>query len=182
MASYLIMRARRIENEWTLLEALQQANPSRLRLARDRDLFLLEVGGFPALLSSPCEDVTANDAIVSSHRLRIVFPRYYPVMSAEVYLDTPVFHPNVHPDTGFVCLWTKHRVQTTLEQTLAQLQRVLAWDLFNAQTEHVMQLNALFWYAQSDVRVRFPLHFVPFEPVHSEAWVPRTASMRRRLS
>lgn len=176
------MRARRIENEWILLEMLQQANPGRLNLARNHDLFLLEVDGLPALPLPSANHVTANDTISTRHRLRIVFPRYYPSMSAEVYLDTPVFHPNVHPETGFVCLWAKHRVQTTLEQTLAQLQRILAWQSFNENIEHVMQPDALLWYAHDEARARLPLPFVPFMSVHTEAWVPRTMPMRRRLS
>jgi ubiquitin-protein ligase len=175
------MRARRIENERLLLETLQQANSGRLRLTRNHDGFALQVDGVPALLAPPSDTATTSE-VVGSHSLRVVFPRYYPSMPAEVYLDAPVFHPNVHPDTGFVCLWTRHRVNITLEQTLAQLQRVLAWSLLNTNPEHVMQPEALLWYAQPAVRAYLPLHFIPFVPVHSEAWVPPAASMRRRLS
>jgi hypothetical protein len=117
-----------------------------------------------------------------THRLRIVFPRYYPSMPVEVYLDEPVFHPNVHPDTGFVCLWVKHRIQTTLEQTLAQLQRVLCWGLLNAADEHVMQPDAMLWYAQPGVREHLPFESAPFLPVHTEAWVSECTPVRRRLS
>lgn len=175
------MRERRIDNEWALLEQLRQANPDRLQLARNHDHFALEVHGLPAL-TVPSTGTVALDNIFGSHSLRVVFPRYYPSMPAEIYLDTPVFHPNVNPDTGFVCLWTKHRVSTTLEQTLAQLQRVLSWRLLNTQTEHVMQPGALLWYAQNRASVQLPLDFIPFVPVHTEAWVPPTAPMRRRLS
>lgn len=173
------MRERRIDNEWALLEQLQQANPDRLQLTRNRDHFALEVHGLPALPLPSTGSVAFNNTI-DNHSLRAVFPRYYPSMPAEIYLDTPVFHPNVHPDTGFVCLWTRHRVATTLEQTLAQLQRVLAWKLLNPQDEHVMQPDALLWHKQNSAHL--PLDFIPFVPVHSEAWVPPTASMRRRLS
>lgn len=172
------MRERRIDNEWTLLEQLQQANPDRLQLTRNRDHFALEVHGLPAL---PLPYTALADPI-DRHALRAVFPRYYPSMPVEIYLDVPVFHPNVHPHTGFVCLWTKHRVATTLEQTLAQLQRVLSWSLLNPQTEHVMQPDALLWHTQNEAGTKLPLSFIPFIPVHAEAWAPQTAPMRRRLS
>ena len=112
---YSSMRARRIENEWHLLEALQKANSGRLRLTRCLDLFWIEAANLPALLRAPSDPANPGPVVKLTHRLRIVFPRYYPSMPVEVYLDEPVFHPNVHPDTGFVCLWVKHRIQTTLE-------------------------------------------------------------------
>ena len=176
------MRVRRIENEWLLLELLQHANFGRLRLKRHPDFFALEADGLPALLEAAADPANPGTVVKHTHSLRIVFPRYYPSMPVEVYLDTPVFHPNVHPDTGFVCLWTKHRIQTTLEQTLAQLQRVLCWGLLNTDAEHVMQPAALLWYAQPGVREHLPLESVPFVPVHAEAWTATTAPMRRRLS
>jgi hypothetical protein len=176
------MRARRIENEWLLLEELRQANSGRLRLGRNHDHFALEVDGLPALLGPSSGFAAVSNMVKSSHSLRAVFPRYYPSMPVEIYLDASVFHPNVQPDTGYVCLWTKHRVQTTLEQTLAQLQRVLSWNLFNAETEHVMQPDALTWYAQDAARAQLPLEFTPFVPVHSEAWIPNPTPLRRRLS
>lgn len=176
------MRTRRIENEWLLLEELQQANSSRLRIERGPDHFNVTAEGFPALLDQPANATQLASSIQRTHNLRIVFPRYYPTMPAEVYLDTPVFHPNVHPDTGFICLWTKHRVVTTLEKTLAQLQRVLAWELLNPAEEHVMQPAALDWYRQPGVSESLPLDFASFVPVCSDAWALDAAPLRRRLS
>lgn len=176
------MRARRIENEWLLLEALQQANSDRLRLLRQSDLFVVEVSNLPALMASPACSAKPDNVVKHTHRLRIVFPRYYPSMPLEVYIEEPVFHPNVHPDTGFVCLWTKHRIQTTLEHTLAQLQRVLCWELLNIDAEHVMQPAALIWYKQLLAREYLPLKFVPFLPVNAESWITETMPKRRRLS
>lgn len=178
----LPMRARRIENEWALLDALRQANCGRMSLWRDGEDLALAVEGLPALLRPPACAAWARPAVVSSHRLRIVFPRYYPQMPAEVYLAAPVFHPNVNPDSGFVCLWMKHRVQTTLEQTLAQLQRVLAWAVLNTSDEHVVQPEALAWRAQPDKDVCLPLGFTPFTPVQPRAWEIDAAPLRRRLS
>ena len=176
------MRVRRIENEWLLLEALQHANSDRVRLTRHPDSFAVVANGLPALLEAPSDPANPGAAIKHTHSFSIVFPRYYPSMPVEVYLDTPAFHPNVHPDTGFVCLWTKHRIQTTVEQNLAQLQRVLCWSLLNTDVEHVMQPAALLWYEQPGVREHLPLDVVPFVPVHAEAWTAPTAPIRRRLS
>ena len=177
-------RQRRIENEWLLLEAQQKANPSRLRLtpllAPTPDSNALEVLGLPALAAVPIDP--AHPDVHSVHTLRIELPRYYPSMPAEVYLDTPVFHPNVHPDTGFVCLWATHRITTSLEQTLAQLQRVLSWQLVNTSPDHVMQPAALAWYQRPEVRQYLPLASNSFSPVHSEAWAAPPAVFRRRLS
>jgi ubiquitin-protein ligase len=175
------MRERRIDNEWLLLEALTQANPSRLRLARDPDAFAVEIANLPALLAPPPDLEHPAAHIERIHSLRVIFPRYYPSMPVEVYLDNPVFHPNVHPDTGFVCLWTRHRITTTLEHTLAQLQRVLSWALLNPDPKHVMQLEALRWYQQPGVRDHLPLPVTPFTPVHADSWAP-AAPVRRRLS
>jgi Ubiquitin-conjugating enzyme len=178
----LTMRTRRIENEWLLLEALQRLNPGRIRPTRAGELVSLEVDGFSALRYAPVTDESMGEAVTSHHCLRIAFPRYYPTMPVEVYLDAPVFHPNVNPDNGFVCLWTRHRVQTTLEQTIAQLQRVLAWAMLNPDASHVVQPDALHWYARPGMRDRLPLHFTPMAPVQSQAWDFDRAPARRRLS
>lgn len=177
------MRTRRIENEWLLLKELEQANSSRLQAVHSGDSLSIKVDGFPALLNPPMDLAVLSTCIRSVHNLRIAFPRYYPTMPAELYLDDPVFHPNVHPDTGFVCLWTKHRVQTTLEQTLAQLQRVLSWNLLNAEEEHVVQPQALRWYQQPGVREHLPLQFTSLTAVHPQSWSnPSDLPLRRRLS
>ena len=176
------MRARRIENEWLLLQAFQQLNPGRLQLARLADCFALEVNGLAALRERPADGADLETALTLVQSVRIVFPRYYPSMPVEVYLVTPVFHPNVHPDTGFVCLWTRHRVPTTIEQTLAQLQRVLCWRLLNADPEHVMQPAALAWYEQEGVRDALPLASQGFAPLEAAAWTPPSTGVRRRLS
>jgi ubiquitin-protein ligase len=175
------MRTRRIDNEWLLLEALSYANPGRLQLKRHPDAFALDIANVPALIAPPPDPACPDAFIQRSHSLRIIFPRYYPSMPSEVYLDRRVFHPNVHPDTGFVCLWTRHRILTTLEHSLAQLQRVLSWTLLNPDPEHVMQPEALRWYQQSRAHSSLSLPIIPFIPIHADSWVPNVP-VRRRLS
>lgn len=178
----LMMRTRRIENERLLLEELQQRNSTRMLHSRDGEAFMIEIDGFPALRCAPDGDEITSQIISDSHALRVVFPRYYPAMPVEVYLDAPVFHPNVNPENGFICLWARHRVQITLEQTLAQLQRVLAWALLNTSTEHLMQPDALRWHEQLGAQKHLPLRFVPLTPVYAQAWDYGVKPLRRRLS
>jgi ubiquitin-protein ligase len=176
------MRIRRIENEWLLLEALQKANPGRIQSTRHGDSFAMEVFDLPALMEAPTDPADPGSAVKRSHSFHIVFPRYYPSMPLEVYLDKPAFHPNVHPDTGYVCLWTRHRVQTTLEHTLAQLRRILCWQLLNTEEEHVMQPAALLWYGREGVRENLRIESAPFVPIQAEAWMDDLKPIRRRLS
>ena len=61
----------------------------------------------------------------------------------ELYIDQPVLHPNIHPETGFLCLWEKHRVSYTIEHALHRTVAMLAGRLFNADVLHVMQPEAL---------------------------------------
>ena len=178
----LSMRARRIDNEWHMLEALELSHADRVRVQREEDAFALEVSGFPALRRPPSCNDDMSEEIADRHRLRIAFPRYYPTMAAEVSLDVPMFHPNVDPVNGFVCLWAKHRVQTTLVQSLAQLQRVLAWVLLNSDAEHVMQRDALDWYKGAGVAGCLPLGFSEFIPLQSPAADFGATPLRRRLS
>lgn len=178
----LSMRSRRIENEWVELTSRQEAHSDLELRAREDDRFRLVVRHMPALLKAPVLDGRFQFD-QESHQLTMVFPRFYPAMPVEFYLDAPVFHPNVHPINGFVCLWNRHRIQTTCLQTLAQLQRVLAWQLVNADPEHLMQREALLWY-QAGGDALLPLPCTPwllpgslpplFSPVHG--------SMRSRLS
>ena len=140
------MRVRRIENEWLLLEALQHANSDRLRLVRHPDSFAIEAGGLPALLEAPPDPANPGAAIKHTHSLSIVFPRYYPSMPVEVYLDAPVFHPNIHPDTGFVCLWQEANPRDTAVQALARTQAMAAYRMLNLGGAHQMNREAADWY------------------------------------
>lgn len=94
----------------------------------------------------------------------------------ELTLCTPVFHPNVHPETGFVCLWDRHRVSNTVEHALHKLVAMLSGGLFNADAPHVMQPEAL-----PCVRTEaMPLQGVAYEPVLT-AVAQGDRTRRRRL-
>ncbi len=51
-------------------------------------------------------------------------------------------HPNVHPLTGFICLWSRHSAGDTVVEALLQTQRVLSGELWNRDPDHLMQPEA----------------------------------------
>ncbi len=178
--SDLSPHARRVAAEQALLTRLAQANPSRLRdlvYARESVGFTLEA--VPGLVRAPFGE--SAPLIRHSHRLRIRFPRYYPSMPSEAYIDDPVFHPNVHPETGFICLWDRHRVAHTVEDALFKTVAVLTWRLTNPDPQHVMQPDALQWAATNTAAAM--LECSTLTHVEGGEWLPEAAtSVRRRLS
>jgi ubiquitin-protein ligase len=142
--------------------------------------FLLSVSKMPALAAQPDESWQAS--IEDTHEVTLSFPRYYPAAPSEVFLSKPVFHPNIDPVNGFVCLWDKHRVATTAREALAKLASVLAWRLMNADAPHLMQPDALAWYNSSPaVQTKLPLCQTPWISTQ----LPLESSqrpLRRRLS
>ena len=126
---------RRLREEWTLLGELAGRNPGRLTdLAAQDSTLCVTLRDTPARL--------AGGASLSRHRLRLEYPRFFPALPLELYLETPVFHPNVHPETGFVCLWDRHRAAHTAEDAVHKTAAMLGWRLFNLHAEHVMQPEA----------------------------------------
>ena len=134
---------RRLRAEWGLLGRLAELNPGRLGEVRAEDLTVrLTLRGTPGLVLSRGEK-DAMPLIVHEHALRIDFPEYFPAAPMEVYLGRPAAHPNVHPDTGFVCVWDKHRVSNTVEHAVHKTVAILGWRLRNAEAIHVMQPKML---------------------------------------
>lgn len=178
----LTLHQRRLDYELDSLRLLKAKAPDKILEIRhidDRKL-LLSVTDMQAFAAKPGEDWRAN--IVENHLVTISFPRYYPAVPSEVFLEKPVFHPNVDPASGFVCLWDKHHVANTASIALAKLASVLAWRLMNATTPHVMQPEALAWYQSSDeARAALPLTKSPWITTQvPEETLQRP--LRRRLS
>lgn len=174
-----IPRERRLDHEWECLSGLAVMLPDRL-LSLQRvheDTFLIFTGKMPALDAQPGDDWKA--VLREEHRITFTFPRYYPAMPSEAFLDRPVFHPNVDPENGFVCLWSKHRIADTAADALVRLAAVLAWRLFNAEAPHIMQPQALSWYNSSaEVRARLPLAGGPWAKL--DAFAEASPHFRRR--
>jgi ubiquitin-protein ligase len=138
------LRARRLENEWKLLAQLAEHNPGVVEVVRretlpDADVFhvilhrtsALALGDPPRLME------------LASHAVAFRYLSFYPSVPIEAFLVTPVFHPNVHPENGFVCLWDRFSSGDTIVEAIRKLQQVITWELWNDRAEHVMQPEAL---------------------------------------
>ncbi|HKF22426.1 MAG TPA: hypothetical protein VKE93_12710 [Candidatus Angelobacter sp.] len=173
------LRRQRIENEWTILGQMAAANPSSLlRKKRCGDQFLLALHETRAPI---LEDGKVK--LVSDHELRISFARFFPAMPLEIYLTRPVFHPNVHPATGFVCLWSRFSQTNTVVEALCRLQRILTYSVFSGSLDDVMQPEALAWATNTERGTVFPLTCVALTKPSKweEGTIRRNSPPRRRL-
>ena len=166
------LRERRLLAEWDLLQSLAHLNPERIGdLAVEDEVFSCTLHKTPALRAG-----TKN--IVTSHRLKIVFPLYYPSLPLELYLQDPVAHSNVHPRTGFLCLWDRHQISNNVEHALHKTVAMLSRRLENRNPVHVMQ---------PDLSMLFDADYpAPAEPllgiVHPGFLPDALPARRRRLS
>jgi ubiquitin-protein ligase len=149
------LREQRIENEWALLERMAEANPSLLVIQERRP------SDFVLLLRETTAVARAHGEIQrwSEHEVKLSFARFFPTMPIEAYLTRPVFHPNVHPDTGFVCLWGRFSLRDTVVEALCQLQRVVTYSLFSESADHIMQPEALKWTEKEHAAGKLPFPF-----------------------
>lgn len=129
---------RRLQAEWDLLQQLAQLNPERLVdiSSEDRTFRLILLDTPARLLGSP------NGELISSHNVRATYPAFFPSTPLELYVDQAFFHPNVHPITGFVCVWDRHRIENTIEAALHKLVAMMSGRLYNREASHVMQPEA----------------------------------------
>lgn len=161
---------RRIAAEWLLLQQLVQANPARLSgLRAESASFHVRLHG-PVAVSIPNGN---HGPVLFEHDLRIDFPVHFPAVPMEMYLATPVAHPNVHPASGFVCLWERHRVSNTVEIAMHKLVAMLAGLLWNGHAPHVMQPEVIPCAAAEPM----PLRGVSYEPHFAH---PAAQAVRRR--
>ena len=179
---------RRLGSEWDLLRRLADRNPHRLvDLAAEDLTFRLRLLGTPGLPLKR-DHITGEERAVSEHEVVLTFPRFFPAAPLELYLTTPMQHPNIHPETGFVCLWDRHRVSHTVEHALHKLVAMLGWMLYNRAAVHVMQPEALARMDQSGVAISASLTAPPLlGVVHDDlsparAMAERDHAPRRRLS
>ena len=121
------------------------------------------------LLSSPGVEHAdgAGMATRDVHPIRLVFTRFYPDVPIECYVDAPLFHPNVRPETGFVCLWEQANPRDTAIQAIARAQAMAAFRMVNMGGAHLMNKPAGEWYETVAV---------PRQP--GAAHVGRTARLR----
>jgi len=148
---------RRIEQEWQLLQALAERNREALQDCKHDIGADGSILRFKLLQTQALVEEGGQLRIEEQHRVNIHFPRFFPAVPLEASLLPPVFHPNVHPETGFVCLWSRFSSGDTVVEAVAQLQRVISWELWNQEPDHVMQPKALEWYKEPGRAMALPL-------------------------
>ena len=163
---------RRLSAEWNLLSRLAVLNPGRLTglVASDAE--------FCGTLVEPAARLVASGAWEKNHSFRLLYPVHFPAAPMELYLQQPVRHPNVHPETGFVCLWDRHRVSHTAEHAMHRLAAMLAGKLYNREAVHVMQPDALRYETCQSEAEAYLLQGV----THGDLLPAGPVAMRRRLS
>lgn len=162
---------RRVCSEVELLHALAARNPGRIT-----DI-TAEGGTLTLVLHGPAAHLVDStpQCPIARHGLRIHFPVHFPAVPMEMFLAEAAVHPNIHPETGFVCLWDQHRVSNTVEHAMHKLVAMLAGQLHNAEPRHVMQPAALA--ALSMASAAMPLRGVQ----RDDAPPPADPVRRRRL-
>jgi ubiquitin-protein ligase len=152
------LRADRIAKEWSLLERLASANPDFLEVLERQaspaeEVFRVRLHGSPGLEYAEGDQLAIRD----SHTIRLSFTRFYPDVPIECYVEEALFHPNVKPETGFVCLWEEANPRDTAIQALARAQAMAAYRMLNLGGAHQMNREAADWY----VEVARPHKLVP---------------------
>lgn len=177
---------RRVEQEWRLLQSIADANPEIVRIIARRATetgiaFEIELAETSSLIAG-----RGGRSISDVHKAILHFPRFFPSMPIEVRLPAPVFHPNVHPETGFVCLWARFSPGDTVVEAVAQLQRVITWELVNREVDHLMQPAALEWFDSPARSEPLPLScrriHKPEGLAMAQSYRERPENLRRRLS
>jgi Ubiquitin-conjugating enzyme len=148
------IRARRIEGEWQILCSLAEHNPDVLHIrGRVRDA---GIDYFEASLSNSGAIAVVPACLLSltEYEVTLMFPAFFPAVPIQAYVRPPLLHPNIHPQTGFVCLFEHDSPADGVIEALTQLQAVVSWTLYNSNTDHLMQPAALEQYSS-----RSPLTF-----------------------
>ena len=151
------LRNRRIDAEWQLLVALADANPVTFAaITRLEDEFQIELRESPAWIGGKEKRI-----VETAHKLRYVYPRYYPSLPLEGYFVRPIFHLNVDLATGFVCLWQDYRPTLTIVDAILVTRAIMAGTAANLELTHRMQHDAEFAYKRSQALPMAPLTLPP---------------------
>jgi ubiquitin-protein ligase len=154
---------RRIANECREAEQLEQCNTDVIRFGPpnnkgDGTVLGVTLWNTTGLVIGP-----NGLRLVTEHEAELRFPRFFPAVPIEAYLRRPIFHPNVDPLNGFVCLWDRFSTGDTVVTAAWHLQQILTWRMLNLWTDHVMQPDAAEWYDGARDGHRLPLEYRELE-------------------
>jgi hypothetical protein len=140
------LRADRIDREWRLLQRLARANPEYVEILERtssplEEVFHVRLHNSPGLEAASAPLVTRDE-----HTIRLGFTRFFPEVPLECYVEEALFHPNVRPETGFVCLWEEATPRDTAIQAVARAQAMAAFRMVNLGDAHRMNRQAADWY------------------------------------
>lgn len=132
------LRERRMQSEWLLLTKLVEANPEIIdSIDRTDDAFHVHFSETPGWVTG-----TSGPTMRNEHWIEYLFPRYYPTLPLEAYCQRPAFHPNIHPETGFLCLWEDYLPNRSILEAVVTTRAVLAHQAMNRNAQHCMQPDA----------------------------------------
>jgi ubiquitin-protein ligase len=127
-----------MQSEWLLLRKLAEANPEIISsIDRTADAFYVHFSDTPGWITNADSPV-----VMREHWIEYLFPRYYPSLPPEAYCRRPAFHPNVHPETGFVCLWVDYLSKRSIVDAVVTTRAVLSHQAMNLDAQHCMQPGA----------------------------------------
>jgi len=141
------IRTDRIAREWKLLDRLARVNADQVEVldrvsSPTEEVFRVGLRKSPGLEHAVDDQLQTRDA----HTVRLCFTRFYPDVPIEAYIEEPLFHPNVKPETGFVCLWQEANPRDTAVQAIARTQAMAAYRMLNLGGAHQMNREAADWY------------------------------------
>lgn len=176
------IRERRVESEWQTLLQIASLNP-RVIAVEGRtadagvDRFEIEVRRSGALIIAE-----GTPTGIDTYNAIIEFPHFFPAVPMQVFLPRPLLHPNIQPDTGFVCLWDQTSPGDSIIDALLRLQSIVSWKMFNDSPDHLMQPEAFQLYSSKQAlpveRICVPQDLLDLHTVRA----PMPGDMRRRLS
>ena len=154
---------RRIANEWRDARQLELCNTDVICFRPPRTEGYDTVLGVTLWKTAGLVAGPDGLQMVAEHEAELRFPRFFPAVPIEAYLRRPVFHPNVDPVNGFVCLWDRFSPGDTVVAAVCHLQRIVAWQMLNLWADHVMQTEAAEWYGGGRAGYRLPLEYRELE-------------------
>lgn len=159
------LRFRRLNNEWLSIEQLACENGGVLALQERTTRGPHEIFSLVITQTEGLRAARNGFQLVSAHAFELRFPRFYPSVPIEAYLSQPLFHPNIDPLTGFVCLWERTSPGDTAIEAVRRVQALIVWKMVNLEAAHVMQPEAASWFS-TGADVALPLrHVLLHEPI-----------------